>query len=383
MERSLPRCPCAPAAASLCCLCFYFQFQFRRCSAWLRPPPAFSPGRIPRTSTSYCFSPTMWCLLQRVSACLKRCCKRNKLKEEMKKAFPILAALTALFLAYAFYQAMFVAPTDALQGDVYRIIYYHVPSAWTAFLLFFINFIASVQYLADGQPSTRQAAKWIAVAVGVGGAVAAFVIPLPAGIRPSAIATTAMAIPAFYLFLGKYFPGEKLDVLAVTTAEVGVVFCSIVLVTGPIWARPVWGIWWAPGDIRLTSTLVLWLIYVSYLVLRRFSDSAQTQKLAAVLAVFGALDVPLVYFSIWFFRTQHPQPVIGGGGSIDPQMLHVLLLNWMAFLCFAYLVCWSRYRLEKLRREVEEAEVLESMLEAEGPAAPSSKAKVHLSRGPQ
>jgi len=87
---------------------------------------------------------------------------------------------------------------------------------------------------------------------------------------------------------------------------VGVVFCTIVLVTGPIWARPVWGIWWAPGDIRLTSTLVLWLIYVSYLVLRRFSDSAQTQKLAAVLAVFGALDVPLVYFSIWFFRTQHP-----------------------------------------------------------------------------
>jgi heme exporter protein C len=126
----------------------------------------------------------------------------------------------------------------------------------------------------------------------------------------------------------------------------------------------VWGIWWAPGDIRLTSTLVLWLIYVSYLVLRRFSDSAQTQKLAAVLAVFGALDVPLVYFSIWFFRTQHPQPVIGGGGSMDPRMLHVLLLNWMAFLCFAFLVCWSRYRLETLGREVDEAEALESLMEA-------------------
>ena len=74
---------------------------------------------------------------------------------------------------------------------------------------------------------------------------------------------------------------------------------------------------------------MLWLIYVSYLVLRRFSDSAQTPKLAAVLAIFGALDVPLVYFSIWFFRTQHPQPVIGGGGSIDPRMLHVLLsIGW-------------------------------------------------------
>jgi heme exporter protein C len=186
-------------------------------------------------------------------------------------------------------------------------------------------------------------------------------VPLPAGIRPSAIATTVLAIPAFYFFVGKYFPGEKLDVLALTTAEVGVVFCTIVLVTGPLWARPVWGIWWAPGDIRLTSTLVLWLIYVSYLVLRRFSDTAQTQKLAAALAVFGALDVPLVYFSIWFFRTQHPQPVIGGGGSMDPRMLNTLLISWMAFLCFAFLVCWSRFRLESMKRELEEAHALISL----------------------
>src|SRR6202167_519370 len=292
----------------------------------------------------------------------------------MKRAFPILAVVTAVLLAYALYQALLVAPTDAQQGDVYRIIYYHVPSAWTAFLLFFINFIASVQYLADGQPSTRQAAKWIAVAVGVVGAVAAFVIPLPAGVRPSAIAITVLAIPVFYFFLGKYFPGEKLDVLAVTTAEVGVVFCTIVLVTGPIWARPVWGIWWAPGDIRLTSTLVLWLIYVSYLILRRFSDSAQTQKLAAALAVFGALDVPLVYFSIWFFRTQHPQPVIGGGGSMDPRMLHVLMISWTAFLFFAFLVCWSRYRLEILRREVEQAHAMQSLSGAGSNVAVSSPA---------
>ncbi len=283
----------------------------------------------------------------------------------MKKAFPILAALTAIFLAYAFYQAMFVAPTDALQGDVYRIIYYHVPSAWTAFLLFFINFIASVQYLANAKPSTRQAAGWIVIVLGIIGAVAPFIPQvkqeLPTGMYPSSVATTALIIAGLYFLIGKYFPGQGLDLLAVTTAEVGVVFCSIVLITGPIWARPVWGIWWAPGDIRLTSTLVLWLIYVSYLVLRRFSDSAQTQKLAAVLAVFGALDVPLVYFSIWFFRTQHPQPVIGGGGSMDPRMLHVLMINWIAFLCFAFLVCWSRYQLELLHREVEEIESLESL----------------------
>jgi heme exporter protein C len=240
----------------------------------------------------------------------------------MKRIFPILSILTAMLLAYALYQALLVAPTDALQGDVYRIIYYHVPSAWTAFLLFLINFVASIVYL----------------------------------IRRS----------------------QKADMIALVCAEVGVVFCTIVLVTGPIWARPVWGIWWAPGDIRLTSTLVLWLIYVSYLVLRRFSSSAQTQMLAAALAVFGALDVPLVYFSIWFFRTQHPQPVIGGGGSMDPRMLHTLLINWLAFLCFAFLVCWSRFRLEILHREVEEAHAMESL--AGGVAA---KASLPLHRSPQ
>jgi heme exporter protein C len=281
----------------------------------------------------------------------------------MKQAFPILAVLSLALLAYASYLALYVAPADALQGEVYRIIYYHVPSAWTAFLLFFINFIASIQYLADAKPATRKAGRWVAIGVGVAGAALAFAVPMPAGIRPSAIATTMLAIPAFYLFIGKYFPGQSLDVLAVTAAEVGVVFCTVVLITGPLWARPVWGIWWAPGDIRLTSTLVLWLIYVSYLMLRRFSNSAQTQKLAAALAVFGALDVPLVYFSIWFFRTQHPQPVIGGGGSMDPRMLHVLLLSWMALLFFAFLVCWARYRLEVMRRRVEDAQAMESLLE--------------------
>src|SRR3981189_2156031 len=163
----------------------------------------------------------------------------------MNRAFPILGILTAALLSYALYLALVVAPTEQTMGDVQRIFYYHVPSAWTAFILFTINLVASMLYLIRRKPGA--------------------------------------------------------DIVALVSAEVGVVFCTIVLVTGPIWARPVWGIWWAPGDIRLTSTLVLCLIYVSYLVLRKFSNSAQTQMLAAALAVFGALDVPLVYFSIWFF----------------------------------------------------------------------------------
>ncbi len=228
----------------------------------------------------------------------------------MKRAFPILAILTAGLLSYALYEALVVAPTDRLQGDVYRIIYYHVPSAWTMFTFLAINFVASIVYL----------------------------------IRRNL----------------------KADAVAVAAAEIGVVFNTVVLVTGPLWARPVWGIWWT-WDIRLTSTLVLWLIYVSYLLLRRFSVGAQMPLLAATLAVFGALDMPLVYFSIWFFRTQHPQPVVGGGGSIDPKMLQVWMLNWLAFECFGLLVFWSRYRLEVVRREVEETQALESLLEVGNP----------------
>jgi len=282
----------------------------------------------------------------------------------MKRAFPILAILTVLLLSYGLHGALISAPTEQTMGDVQRIFYYHVPSAWTAFLLFFINFVASIQYLVRPNDRADRIAKWIAGVVSIGACIAAVVIrPIPYGMEPSAVATTGIAITGIYFVVRKYFSEQGTDVLALVAAEVGVVFCTVVLVTGPIWARPVWGIWWAPGDIRLTSTLVLWLIYVSYLILRRFSNSSQTAGLAAALAIFGALDVPLVYFSIWFFRTQHPQPVIGGGGSIDPRMLHWLLINWLAFLCFAALVCWSRYRLEILQRQVEEAQALEALLE--------------------
>jgi heme exporter protein C len=287
----------------------------------------------------------------------------------IKLLFPILAVITACLLSYALYDALVLAPTDQLQGDVYRIIYYHVPSAWTAFLMFFLNFVASIQYLVRPRPQADRLANWIVIAVALLTCIAAFVEKqrlLSAGMQPSAAATTGLLVAAIYFAVRKLFPGQQADVLAVVTAEVGVAFCTVVLVTGPLWARPVWGIWWAPGDIRLTSTLVLWLIYVSYLMLRKFSSGGSTPIIAAALAVFGALDVPLVYFSIWFFRTQHPQPVIGGGGSMDPKMLQVLLLNWLAFLCFAALVCWSRYRLESLTREVEESQALEVLGEPRG-----------------
>src|SRR5437588_309834 len=233
----------------------------------------------------------------------------------MKRVFPILGILTAALLSYALYEALIAAPTEQTMGNVQRIFYYHVASAWTAFLLFFINFGASVAYL----------------------------------IRRNPIA----------------------DAIAVTTAEVGVVFCTVVLVTGPLWARPVWGIWWT-WDARLTSTLVLWLIYVSYLILRRYSTSGQTPVLAAALAIFGFLDVPFVYMANRLFRTQHPQPVLFGGpdSGIATAMVVALLVNMAAFFLYAGLVCWVRYRLERVRQELEETQVLESLLE---PGMRSSK----------
>jgi heme exporter protein C len=224
----------------------------------------------------------------------------------MRKLFPFLALITVALLSYGLYDALVLAPKELTMGDVQRIFYYHVPSAWVAFLLFFSNFIASIMYL-------------------------------------------------FSRKLG-------VDAFALATAEVGVVFCTIVLITGPIWAKPVWGIWWT-WDARLTSTLVLWLIYVSYLILRRYAAGGQTPVLAAALAIFGFVDVPLVYMSIRWFRTQHPQPVIAGGenSGMAPGMWHALLVNFAAFLLFGILVTWLRYTMEKMRVRIEEAHAMSAI----------------------
>jgi heme exporter protein C len=183
-------------------------------------------------------------------------------------------------------------------GVIQRIFYFHMPSGLTGFVAFFINTAGSIAFLR-----TRNL-KW--------------------------------------------------DRLAVSAAEIGLAFFTVVLVTGPIWARPVWGVWWA-WDARLTASFVLWLLYISYLVLRTLVDEPERRAvLAAVFGIFAAFDIPLVYFSIWLFRTQHPQPVIGGGGSLDPRMLNVILICWVALLALMILLLRQRYRLETLRHEVEE-----------------------------
>jgi heme exporter protein C len=214
-----------------------------------------------------------------------------------KSNWPATLSVAALVTA-AGYAALYVAPEERTMHEIQRIFYFHVPSAWTAFTAFFIVFIANIAYL------TRRDMKW--------------------------------------------------DWIGVSAAEVGLAFTTIVLVTGPIWAKPVWGIWWT-WDARLTSTFVLWLMYVSYLLLRTLlPDAEKRARICAVFGIFAFLDVPLVYFSIWLWRTQHPQPVIGGGGSLDPTMRKVLFFCWLALLGVMYLLTRQRYRLEKMRNEVDE-----------------------------
>lgn len=216
------------------------------------------------------------------------------------KLFFAFAAFCCLFLAFGTYQGLVVAPTEATMGDVQRIFYVHVPAATVAFTLFFVNFLASIYYL------------W----------------------KRSA----------------------KADALAATTAEVGVVFCSVVLITGPIWARYAWGTWWSPWDMRLNTTLMLWLLYVSYLMMRRSSTAGSTSVLAAALAVFSFLDVPIVYMANRWFRTHHPSPLLFTP-NIDHRMENIMFINMLAFLCFSGLICWFRYEMERTAQKIDAAHI--------------------------
>jgi heme exporter protein C len=209
-----------------------------------------------------------------------------------------LALASAAALVAGMYGAFLGAPTERTMGDIQRIFYIHVPSAWTAFAAFAVVFVASVAFLLTKD------LRW--------------------------------------------------DRIALACAEIGTIFCTAVLITGPIWAKPVWGLWWA-WDARLTTTLLLWLIYLSYLLLRDFlEEPARQATLAAVFGIFGFVDVPIVYASIRLWRTQHPQPVILGGeeSGLDPAMLKVLLLCWAAFTMLFVLLAVLRVRLEKSRAEV-------------------------------
>ncbi|MGA8222096.1 MAG: cytochrome c biogenesis protein CcsA [Candidatus Acidiferrales bacterium] len=217
----------------------------------------------------------------------------------MKLRYMAILAVAALIF-FAGYAALFIAPDEKTMHAIQRIFYFHVPSAISAFIAFFVVFVANVAYVVTRRP------KW--------------------------------------------------DWLGVAGAEVGVACCTVVLITGPIWARPVWGIWWT-WDARLTSTFILWLLYITYLLLRGLLEDPQRRAtLSAIFGIFAFLDVPLVYLSNRLWRTQHPQPVILGGenSGLAPGMGKVLLLCWIAVVCVMIILLVDRYRLERLRHEYEE-----------------------------
>jgi heme exporter protein C len=155
----------------------------------------------------------------------------------------------------------------------------------------------------------------------------------------------------------------KWDWLGVASAEVGLAFCTVVLLTGPIWAKPAWGIYWT-WDARLTSTFVLWLLYISYLLLRTLIEEPDRRALlSALFGIFAFLDVPIVFGAIRWWRTQHPAPVImgGPGSGLEPTMRAVFFFSVLALHALMVFLIAERYGLEKMRMELDilrrEAEV--------------------------
>jgi heme exporter protein C len=201
--------------------------------------------------------------------------------------------LAALYLVFV------VVPTEREMGIVQRIFYFHVSSAWVAFLGFFLVAGASAVYLWNGS----RAADRVAQAAG----------------------------------------------------EVGVLFCTLVLVTGPLWARPIWGVWWT-WDPRLTMTVILWAIYASYLMLRAYGgEDEAVRRYAAVLGIVGVLDIPIIMVSVRLLRGIHPAVITrseGGSGLVDPWMRAGLAVSAVALILVAAWLVRLRARAARLAEEL-------------------------------
>lgn len=205
--------------------------------------------------------------------------------------------LTYVTMLIALYTIFIYAPVEKTMGIIQKIFYIHVPSAFLAYLAFFITFIASIIYLL------RKDSRW--------------------------------------------------DTVAHCAVETGVIFCSIVLITGPIWAKPIWNVWWT-WDPRLTTTLILWFTYVAYLMLRRSVKENQRANLSAVFGIIGFINVPITFFSIRLWRTIHPVVITSQGLNMSWPMKFSLILTFIAF-CFLFIsLLISRIRLERTRMLIDE-----------------------------
>ena len=219
------------------------------------------------------------------------------MREKLVVTFAIAAAV---LLSYDLYQMFLVLPDEAMQGAIYRILFFHAPAAIVGMTGYFIALTFSILYLSSKN------LRW--------------------------------------------------DALAASVVEVSLVFSIVNIVTGSIWARIIWGIWWT-WDYRLTSALVCVLIFSGYLMLRRAIDEpTQRGRLSAALCIFGCVDVVIVWKSIEWFRNQHPGPVLSirtGGGHMDPAMERIFYLNFLALLLVAAALVLIRTRQEATAREID------------------------------
>ena len=208
--------------------------------------------------------------------------------------YGLLGLSFTLFVA-ALYLIFLYAPTEESMGTVQRIFYFHVPLAWVSFLAFFIVLLCSILYL------WKRESKW--------------------------------------------------DVIAGSSTEVGAVFTTLFLITGSIWAKPIWGVWWT-WDPRLTTALLLWLIYLACLLVRAYAAEEQRgARFAAIVGIIGFIDVPIVFLVITLWRTQHPGPVIFQGG-LAPPMLLTLLISLAAFTTFYILLLIQVASIKSNRGEI-------------------------------
>ena len=202
----------------------------------------------------------------------------------------LLSIVAALAVAAALVRAIFFTPLEAAQGAAQKILYIHAPSAWVAFLAFGVVAVASIVYL------------WLR--------------------------------------------DLRLDRIAESSAEVGLVFTTVVLVTGPLWGKPIWGTYWT-WDARLTLTLFLWFIYLGYVVLRGAVEDPHTRaRLSAVLGILGALLIPFIHLSVYLFRTMHPEPVFmrPGPPAMPDEMVITLVLSIAAFTLLYLALLRARFR---------------------------------------
>jgi len=217
----------------------------------------------------------------------------------------ILLGLTFFSMIASIYSVFIYAPTEQVMGHVQRIFYFHMGTVWVATMAFIIVFISSINYLR------KETRRW--------------------------------------------------DRLAYSSAELGVLFITLTIITGSIWAKPVWGTWWT-WDPQLTTTFILWILYIVYMILRSaVGNDAKKAKFAAVFAIIAFLDLPLVYISARMMRGISPVVFGPGGGGIAPEMMVALLLTLLAFTLLFIVLLKQRIGIEDLKDRISSIRFEESM----------------------